>query len=151
MINKFKSKMTSMVLGDSKLESLTPSGNAPYRPSIMVHGVGAGSLWPCYALSFHNCSRLSFETNLRNNGLLVLKYCACSVWMTHFANLEWFSFWIWEKCLTNVFFCNGIFFWVCALKAYANLYDMFVLFCKLFFFTLHLGCCLIQVIWGLAE
>jgi hypothetical protein len=29
--------MTSMVLGDSKLESLTPGVNAPYRPSIMVH------------------------------------------------------------------------------------------------------------------
>jgi hypothetical protein len=36
--------MTSMVLGDSKLESLTPSVNAPYRPSIMVHGVGAALL-----------------------------------------------------------------------------------------------------------
>jgi len=33
-----------MVLGDSKLESLTPSVNAPYRPSIMVHGVGAALL-----------------------------------------------------------------------------------------------------------
>jgi hypothetical protein len=30
MVGRFKFKMASMMLGDSKLESLTPSVNAPY-------------------------------------------------------------------------------------------------------------------------
>ncbi len=124
--------MTSMVLGDSKLESLTTSVNAPYRPSIMVQWwvlvhsgpvmlsafiIATGSVW--------NQFEKQWFARVEHTLLALFAWCTLQILND--------SFWIWEKCLTNVLFCNGSFFWVCALKAYANLYDMFFSIFQAFF------------------